>query len=80
MDLATLRAFFGWMSVINILMLAFAAGFLTLGRSWVMRIHSRLTGLADEQLKQLYVNWLANYKIAILVLNLAPYLALYLIT
>ena len=39
-------------------------------------IHSRLYSLSDADLDRAYFQYMANYKIAIFVFNLAPYLAM----
>ncbi len=76
MDLATLTSFFGWMAVINIVLLGFAGLMLMLGRPWISGVHGRMTGLSEERLNALYVTWLGNYKIAALTLSVVPWLAL----
>ncbi len=79
MDLALLTAFFGWMTLINVALLAISAALLTLGRGWVGGLHARISGLEQGELDRLYMSFLAQYKIAVLMLNLVPYLALRLV-
>jgi hypothetical protein len=52
---------------------------LTLRRDFISGIHSKMTGLGQTELSVAYFQYLANYKIAILMLNLVPYIALKLI-
>jgi len=68
--------FFGWCTVINMSILAFAALFLTLFKSVAINIHSKLLGVSASELPKLYFTYLAHYKIGILILNIAPYIAL----
>ena len=75
-NLEILTTFFGWCSVINIVMLCAATLMLTLKRDFISGIHSKMTGLGQAELSVAYFQYLANYKIAILMLNLVPYIAL----
>jgi len=72
----TLTIFFGWCSIINIAMLCAATLMLTTMREFISGIHSKMTGLGQSELSIAYFQYLANYKIAILMLNLVPYIAL----
>ena len=72
----TVTAVLGWCTVLNMGMLAFAAAMLILLGKPVRKIHGRLFGLRDEDLSRAYLQYLAQYKIAIFVFNLAPYVAL----
>ena len=72
----TLREFLGWCTVINFGMLIIASMFVGPLRGAIQGIHSKMFGLNEEQLTAAYFQYVANYKIAILVFNLVPYLAL----
>lgn len=74
-SLETLATFLGWCTVINFAVLALAAIGITSLRAMIVGIHSRMFGMAEPDLMRAYFQYLANYKIAILVLNLAPYIA-----
>jgi len=80
MQLDTLTALFGWCSVINIAILLFSTLLLTAGQKTVVALHCRITGVAATQLPGYYFHFLANYKMATLIFNLAPYLALRIIS
>jgi len=71
-----LREFFGWCSVINVVILALAASFVVLAPDLGMRIHGGMFRLTKDELRLQYFQYLAQYKIAVLVLNVVPYLAL----
>jgi hypothetical protein len=45
-------------------------------RGTISKIHSSLFGLDEKDLGRAYFQYIAQYKIAIIVLNIAPYLAL----
>lgn len=74
MTIEQVTTFLAWNTLINIGILLFATAFIVAGRDWVMSIHSRLTGVAVDDLPRLYFQYLAGYKIAIIVLCLVPYL------
>jgi len=45
-------------------------------RDLAVRIHSRLFRVDPEALPMTYLQYLGNYKIAIIILNIVPYIAL----
>ncbi len=58
-------------------------GFLTFGSILMMtisdsmaRLHRKMYGVSEADLSRIYFQWLAQYKTATFVLNLAPYVAL----
>ncbi len=58
-------------------------GFLTFGSILMMtmsdsmaRLHSKMFGVSEADLPRIYFQWLARYKSATFILNLAPYVAL----
>ncbi len=75
-SLGTLTAFLGWCTVINIGLLMFAAVVLGLMRGPISQIHAKMFDLNEADLSRGYFQYLAQYKIAVLVLNLVPYVAL----
>lgn len=80
MTITELTELFGWMSVINVAILMFSTVSLILTRRLILRLHSRLFGVREEGLAQMYVQYLANFKLAVIVLNIVPYIALKLVT
>ena len=74
--LQTLTEFLGWASVINISILLISSISLILMRESIMRIHSKMFGLDATHLPSAYFQYLAQYKIAIFIFNLVPYIAL----
>jgi hypothetical protein len=71
-----LTAFLGWCTLINLAFLGIATLALTVMRGAILSIHRRMFGIAEKDLLLLYMQYLANYKIVVLVFNLVPYLAL----
>ena len=76
MTVETLTELLGWSTVINFGLLMFSVIKLVLVRGWVSKIHSMMFGLSEVELSRAYFQFLAQYKIAIIVLNLVPYIAL----
>lgn len=80
MTIDILVTFLGWCSVINILLLTFTSLLLILLKEPVSKIHSRMFALDQTTVRQAYFQYLANYKIATLMLNIIPYFALKIIS
>jgi hypothetical protein len=76
-DIATASAFFGWCTVINYGILAISTVmFMTGAGDWAKSIHSRLFDIPKDDLGPMYFHYLANFKLAVLIFNLVPYIAL----
>jgi hypothetical protein len=75
-SLETITAFFGWCAVINIGLLTLASIMLAVMRGPISQLHARMFGLSEEDLSRAYFQYLAQYKIAVVVLALVPYIAL----
>jgi len=74
--LEILREFFGWCSLISIGLLMFSAIFIVLLRQPIARMHAKMFGLEESDLSRAYFQYLAQFKIAIIVFNIVPYFAL----
>jgi hypothetical protein len=75
-NLETITAFFGWCTVINVGFLAFGAIKIVGMRGPILKIHGKMFGLSEEDLSRAYFQYLVQYKIAVIVFNLVPYIAL----
>lgn len=75
-DWATLATLLGWCALLNLALYGLSAFALIVLRGPIMRIHRRCFGPPDDGLPALYMQFLGQYKIAILVFNLVPYGAL----
>lgn len=76
MTIDALTELLGWASAINIAVLLLSTLGVIAMRGAIARIHSKLFGLDEKDLGRAYFQYLAQYKIAIIVLNIAPYIAL----
>lgn len=75
-SLEQITEFLGWTLVVNSIVLLLATVGLAAGRSFIVPIHSKLLGLDEAQLQQLYASYLSNLKIAVVVVSFTPYIAL----
>jgi len=76
MTVDMLRGVLGWCSVINIGLLMFSSIFVIALRGTASCIHGKMFNLDEKYLSQAYFQYLAQYKIAIIVFNVVPYFAL----
>ena len=72
----TIREVLGWSAVLNIGVLIFSTAVLAAAGAPIKRLHARLFGLSEGDLSRAYFQYLAQYKLAVLVFNLVPYLTL----
>jgi len=75
-DIQTVTTFLGWCAILNIGLLFFYAIWLVLFRDFTKRTHSAMLGIDHDKLDSIYFQYLANYKLAVLIFNIVPYLAL----
>ena len=76
MTIDALTTFLGWCSVINIALLTISSLLLIALKEPVSQIHGKMFALEQKAVLQAYFQYLANYKIATLILNVTPYFAL----
>jgi hypothetical protein len=79
MSLDTARTFFLWCSVINYGLLLAWFGLVTIGRESMYRLWGRWFALPREQFDVLNFAGMSLYKIGIILFNLVPCIALYLV-
>jgi len=72
----TIREVLGWSTVVNGGLLVFSSVLLMFAGAPIKRLHASMFGLSEDDLSRAYFQYLAQYKIAILIFNVAPYLAL----
>ena len=75
-SIEAVTAFFGWTTVINFALLVFSTIMIIATRGPISRIHGRMFGLESADLSRAYIQFIAQYKIAIIVFSLTPYIAL----
>ncbi len=71
-----LTTFFGWTTVINFVLLAVSTIAVIAMRGSISRLHGRMFGLESVDLSRAYFQYIAQYKIVIIVFSLTPYVAL----
>ncbi|MBT8138877.1 MAG: hypothetical protein KJP25_03845 [Gammaproteobacteria bacterium] len=77
MTIESLVEFLGWCTILNYALLIFSTLMLaTKSGDWAKGIHSKLFKIPQENLDALYFSYLANYKLAIFIFNLVPYIVL----
>jgi hypothetical protein len=72
----TLATFVGWCVVLNIGVLLVAVLFLSVTREAVGTINAKLFGVSNEEVKVTLFRVLQQYRVAVAVLNVVPYVAL----
>ncbi|RZW07695.1 MAG: hypothetical protein EX266_06125 [Rhodobacteraceae bacterium] len=74
--MSQITAVFGWMLVINLAVYTLAAVLIVFARDFTTRLEARITGIPAKEWPRIFVDYLSRYKIAIMVFNLAPWVAL----
>lgn len=72
----TFTTFLGWCTVINLGVLLFSTFMIMAMHRFITDIHSRMFGIPESELPAIYMRYLANFKVLVLVFNLVPYVAL----
>lgn len=75
-SLEAATTFFGWTTVVNFALLFVSSIVVIVARGSISRIHGRMFGLESVDLSRAYFQYIAQYKIAIIVFSLTPYVAL----
>jgi len=79
LDIGTMRAFFGWCTVINGGLLILSFLIFALAGDWVYRMHSRWFRIPREAFDLTLYGFIGAMKLFVLLLNLVPYAALVII-
>lgn len=79
MTIEFIRSFLGWCLLFNIAMLMVWFLLIIFAHDWIYRYHSRFFKIPVETFDAIHYSGIAIYKIAIFMLNLIPYIALWLI-
>ena len=79
MDVATIRAFFMWCTILNLIVLIFSSAVCVFGRDWLYPIHNKLFNIPRETINTMLYSFIALYKMLFIVFNLVPYIALLII-
>ena len=76
MDIETVREFLGWCTVINVGVFFLGVIKVLAIRDWASKVHAKMFQDDEASVRQDYFLYFAHYKIAIIVFNLVPYIAL----
>ncbi len=71
-----LTSVFGWMAVLNIVVLLFTTVMIVLLQDWIAGVHAGMFRMERPDVKRAYFRYLANYKILTLIFCIIPWLAL----
>lgn len=74
---ADLKDFLLWCLAINYLILLIWFGVFSLAHTWIYTLHSRWFHLSRETFDGMHYAGMAFYKIGVLIFNVAPLIALY---
>ncbi len=75
-SIEAVTAFFGWTTVINSVLLVVSSIIVIAMRGSISRMHGRMFGLETADLSRAYFQYMGQYKIALIVFSLTPYIAL----
>jgi len=68
--------FLGWATLVHFMLLAVIAVALIGFRRWIVGVHQRMFPMSEEALNLAYFQYLAGYKILVIVFFMVPYLVL----
>lgn len=76
MSVVQLTEFLGWCTLINVVLLGLTAISVIALKGTISKIHAAMFDVDAAALPATYFTYLADFKIAVLVLNVVPYIAL----
>ena len=76
MDIHTVRAFFMWCTIINIVLLAFTFLMCAFAGDWIQKMHGKWFPMPKETFTVLLYSYIAVFKIFVIVFNIVPWIAL----
>jgi len=71
-----LTSVFGWMAILNIVVLLFTTVVIVLLQDRIAGVHAGMFQMERPDVKRAYFRYLANYKILTLIFCIIPWLAL----
>lgn len=80
MTIEMMRQFFGWITLINLVLFIFTAVMCMTMRGLIQRMHGKMFGLSDEAINAFLYGYLGIYKIVFITFNLVPWIALTIMT
>jgi len=79
MTLEIIRKTLAWCIVMNFGLLIWWLLFFILARDWMYRMHTKWFTLSKENFDRIHYSGMALFKLAIILFNLVPYLALHIV-
>lgn len=76
MTLDQLTSFFGWWTLVNLALYLITLVSVVFFKDRISAFQGRILDVSPDELKPLYIDYIARFKLIILTFNLAPYLAL----
>ncbi len=80
MNIEIMREFFGWMTLINLLMYSWTAIACIFMKDFLNKVVGKMFGVSDEFNRAALYSYVAAYKVLFIVFNLVPWLALVIMT
>mgnify|MGYP000001981667 CR=1 FL=1 len=75
-SIENLATFLGWCTAINFGTLVLLFLLISLFHEWAGKINAKLFGIAEEEAKVTFFRVFLQYRLAFVMLNVAPYVAL----
>lgn len=75
-SMETLTTFLGWCAVINFGVIVTGVAFFSVAHEWAGRISGKLFGVTSESAKDTFFRVFQQYRLALIVVNIVPYIAL----
>lgn len=76
MNIEAVRAFFGWMTLINLGIFALSTVLCIALRRLIQCMHGRMFGLGPEAINAFIYGYIGLYKVLFIVFNLVPWIVL----
>ena len=80
MTIDQLVTFFGWCTLINVVVLTITTLGIATSKDKISKLHGKMFKIEPSELQGIYMHYLANFKLFVLIFNLTPYLALLVIS
>ena len=80
MDMQTLKEFFGWMTLINLILYVWTVIMCITCRQLFTRLSGRMFGMGETATNTILYAYVASYKLLLIVFNLVPWLTLVIMT
>lgn len=76
MDIGQITGFFGWMAIVNSILLSLSIMLVLSVKDYMCKLHGKWFGLEKQQICMAAYCFCGLYKILIFVFNIVPYAAL----